>query len=147
MADVPLVPPFSGSLPPFETLRFDLDGILRLLPAAVACGLLGLVTSLSIARALAAQSQQVLDVNRETRGQGLSNLVGAWFSGYLSAGSFTRSALNLQAGATSPLAGVCSALWVALFALLGAGLIARLPLPAMSASILLICWNLVDGRA
>ncbi len=101
MADVPLVPPFSGSLPPFETLRFDLDGILRLLPAAVACGLLGLVTSLSIARALAAQSQQVLDVNRETRGQGLSNLVGAWFSGYLSAGSFTRSALNLQAGATS----------------------------------------------
>lgn len=144
MAGVPLVPPFEGRLPPFTALRFDLDDILRLLPSAVACGLLGLVMSLSIARALATQSQQVLDANRETRGQGLSNLVGAWFSGYLSSGSFTRSALNLQAGAHSPLAGVCSALWVALFALVGAGLIAHIPLPAMAASILLICWNLID---
>lgn len=144
MAGVPLVPPFEGSLPPFTTLRVDLDDILRLLPSAVACGLLGLVMSLSIARALAAQSQQVLDANRETRGQGLSNLVGAWFSGYLSSGSFTRSALNLQAGAHSPLAGVCSAVWVALFALAGARLIAHIPLPAMAASILLICWNLID---
>ncbi len=144
MAGVPLVPPFEGRLPPFTALRFDLDDILRLLPSAVACGLLGLVMSLSIARALATQSQQVLDANRETRGQGLSNLVGAWFSGYLSSGSFTRSALNLQAGARSPLAGVCSALWVALFALVGAGLIAHIPLSAMAASILLICWNLID---
>ncbi|WP_173174877.1 SulP family inorganic anion transporter [Pseudomonas tohonis] len=144
MAGVPLVPPFEGRLPPFTALRFDLDDILRLLPSAVACGLLGLVMSLSIARALATQSQQVLDANRETRGQGLSNLVGAWFSGYLSSGSFTRSALNLQAGAGSPLAGVSSALWVALFALVGAGLIAHIPLPAMAASILLICWNLID---
>ena len=47
MAGVPLVPPFEGRLPPFTALRFDLDDILRLLPSAVACGLLGLVMSLS----------------------------------------------------------------------------------------------------
>ena len=145
--EVARVPPFSGSLPPLANLPLDLDDLLRLLPSAVACGLLGLVTSLSIARALASQSGQVLDANQEARGQGLSNLVGAWFSGYLSAGSFTRSALNLQTGANSPLAGVFSALWVALFALLGARLIAHIPLPAMAASILLICWGLVDIRS
>ncbi|MBT8767359.1 SulP family inorganic anion transporter [Metapseudomonas boanensis] len=143
---VALVPPFIGSLPPLANLQLDFEDLLRLLPSAVACGLLGLVTSLSIARALARQSGQALDANLETRGQGLSNLIGAWFSGYLSAGSFTRSALNLQAGATSPLAGVFSAIWVALFALLGAHLIAHIPLPAMAASILLICWGLVDIR-
>lgn len=137
---------FQGSLPPLATLRFDAEDMLRLLPSAVACGLLGLVTSLSIARALASRSGQVLDVNQETRGQGLSNLVGAWFSGYLSAGSFTRSGLNLQAGAGSPLAGVFSALWVAAFALVGADLIAHIPLPAMAAGILMICWGLLDGR-
>ncbi|MDH4870784.1 SulP family inorganic anion transporter [Pseudomonas sp. BN515] len=146
-AGVPLVQPFSGSLPPLAAIRFDAEDILRLLPSAVACGLLGLVTSLSIARALACQSRQVLDADQECRGQGLSNLIGAWFSGYLSAGSFTRSGLNLQAGAQSPLSGVFSALWVALFALLGASLIAHIPLPAMAASILLICWGLLDGRS
>lgn len=74
-------------------------------------------------------------------------MVGGFFSGYLSAGSFTRSGLNLEAGACSPLAGVFSALWVALFALFGAALIARIPIPSMAASILLICWGLVDRRA
>lgn len=143
-AEVRLVTAFSGSLPPFSPLHFDLETLLRLLPAAVACGMLGLVTSLSIARALASKSQQLLDANQEVRAQGLSNMVGAWFSGSLSAGSFTRSALNLQAGARSPLAGVFSALLVAVFALFGAALIAHIPLPSMAASILLICWGLVD---
>ncbi len=115
-----------------------------LLPAAVACGMLGLVTSLSIARALASKSQQLLDANQEVRAQGLSNLIGPWFGGSLSAGSFTRSALNLQAGACSPMAGVFSALLVALFALFGSRLIAHVPLPGMAAGILLICWGLVD---
>lgn len=144
LGDIALVSAFEGRLPPFSALRFELASVLQLLPAAVACGMLGLVTSLSIARALASRSQQFLDANQEVRAQGLSNLIGPWFSASLSAGSFTRSALNLQSGARSPLAGVFSALLVALFALLGAGLIAHIPLPSMAAGILLICWGLVD---
>jgi len=143
-AGVPLVPAFTGSLPPFSPLSLDPATVIRLLPTAVACGMLGLVTSLSIARTLASRSQQMLNANQEVRAQGLSNMVGAWFSGYLSAGSFTRSGLNLQGGASSPLAGVFSALCVTVFALFGARLIAHIPLPSMAASILLICWGLID---
>src|SRR5471032_1467107 len=137
---------FIGRLPPFSALPLDLETILRLLPSAVAVGMLGLVTSLSIARSLSARSQQLLDANQEVRAQGLSNIVGAFFSGSLSAGSFTRSGLSYEAGACSPLAGVFSALWVALFAIFGAALIAHIPIPAMAGSILLIAWGLVDHR-
>nr|WP_314492724.1 SulP family inorganic anion transporter [uncultured Pseudomonas sp.] len=145
---VPRVPAFNGQLPPLSPLPLlDVELILRLLPSAVAVGMLGLVTSLSIARSLSARSEQLVDADREIRGQGLSNMVGPLFSGYLSAGSFTRSGLNLDAGARSPMAGVFSALWVGLFALVGAGLIAHLPIPAMAGSILLICWGLLDLRA
>lgn len=144
---VQLVNAFVGKLPPFSSLPLDLDAILRLLPSAVAVGMLGLVTSLSIARSLSARSQQLIDANQEVRAQGLSNMVGALFSGYLSSGSFTRSALSYEAGACSPLAGVFSALWVALFAVAGATLIAHIPIPAMAGCILLICWGLVDHRA
>lgn len=146
---VALVSSFVGKLPPFSPLPMDLDMLLRLLPSAVAVGMLGLVTSLSslsIARSLSARSQQLLDANQEVRAQGLSNIVGGFFSGYLSAGSFTRSGLSYEAGACSPLAGVFSAAWVALFALFGAALIAHIPIPSMAASILLICWGLVDHR-
>ncbi|WP_323159627.1 SulP family inorganic anion transporter [Pseudomonas fluorescens] len=143
---VHLVSAFVGRLPPFSGLPLDMDLILRLLPSAVAVGMLGLVTSLSIARSISARSQQLLDANQEVRAQGLSNMVGAFFSGSLSAGSFTRSGLSYEAGACSPLAGVFSALWVALFAIFGAGLIAHIPIPAMAGSILLIAWGLVDHR-
>ncbi|WP_439820383.1 SulP family inorganic anion transporter [Pseudomonas sp. HLG18] len=143
---VHLVSAFVGRLPPFSGLPLDMDLILRLLPSAVAVGMLGLVTSLSIARSISARSQQLLDANQEVRAQGLSNIVGAFFSGSLSAGSFTRSGLSYEAGACSPLAGVFSALWVALFAIFGAGLIAHIPIPAMAGSILLIAWGLVDHR-
>ncbi|QXI38547.1 SulP family inorganic anion transporter [Pseudomonas xantholysinigenes] len=144
---VPRVPAFVGQLPPFSPLPLlDVELILRLLPSAVAVGMLGLVTSLSIARSLSARSEQLIDANQEIRAQGLSNIIGALFSGYLSSGSFTRSGLSYDAGARSPLAGVFSALWVALFAVAGAGLIAHLPIPAMAGSILLICWGLVDHR-
>lgn len=137
---------FVGQLPPFSTLPTDPALILRLLPSAVAVGMLGLVTSLSIARSIATRSQQLLDANQEVRAQGLSNIVGAFFSGSLSAGSFTRSGLSYEAGACSPLAGVFSALWVALFAVTGAQLIAQIPIPAMAGSILLISWGLIDHR-
>ncbi|MGN8123063.1 SulP family inorganic anion transporter [Pseudomonas sp. 22082] len=143
---VQLVSAFVGRLPPFSGLPLDMDLILRLLPSAVAVGMLGLVTSLSIARSISARSQQLLDANQEVRAQGLSNIVGAFFSGSLSAGSFTRSGLSYEAGACSPLAGVFSAVWVALFAIFGAGLIAHIPIPAMAGSILLIAWGLVDHR-
>jgi SulP family sulfate permease len=143
---VKLVSAFVGRLPPFSSLPLDLDLILRLLPSAVAVGMLGLVTSLSIARSLSARSQQLLDANQEVRAQGFSNMVGAFFSGSLSAGSFTRSGLSYDAGACSPLAGFFSALWVALFAIFGAALIAHIPIPAMAGSILLIAWGLVDHR-
>lgn len=99
---VKLVSAFTGRLPPFSPLPLDLDMILRLLPSAVAVGMLGLVTSLSIARSLSARSEQLLDANQEVRAQGLSNIVGAFFSGYLSSGSFTRSGLSYEAGACSP---------------------------------------------
>ena len=91
---VQLVSAFVGRLPPFSPLPLDLELILRLLPSAVAVGMLGLVTSLSIARSLSARSQQLLDANQEVRAQGLSNMIGAFFSGSLSAGSFTRSGLS-----------------------------------------------------
>ena len=72
---VQLVSAFVGRLPPFSPLPLDLELILRLLPSAVAVGMLGLVTSLSIARSLSARSEQLLDANQEVRAQGLSNMV------------------------------------------------------------------------
>jgi SulP family sulfate permease len=108
------------SLPPladFPLLNFSL--MVDLFSGVLAVSAIGLVESIAISRSIASQSGQRLDSNQEFIGQGLSNLIGGIFSGYSVSGSFTRSAINFDASARSPLAGVFSGIFVliAMFAL------------------------------
>ena len=92
--------------------------MLRLLPSAVAVGMLGLVTSLSIARSLSARSQQLLDANQEVRAQGLSNIVGGFFPATCqpdhspARASVTRRApVRRWRGVFGPVGGVIRVIW------------------------------------
>ncbi|NYS78278.1 MULTISPECIES: SulP family inorganic anion transporter [Halomonadaceae] len=141
---VNLVGALPGSLPPLTLPDLSPDNLRQLSSGAFAIALLGLIEALSIARAIALRSHQVIDGNQEFIGQGLSNIVGGFFSCYASSGSFTRSGANYDAGARSPLAAIFAAVILALILVLLPGLTAYLPLPAMAGSILLIAWNLID---
>ncbi|MEO7937783.1 MAG: SulP family inorganic anion transporter, partial [Burkholderiaceae bacterium] len=79
-------------------------------------------------------------------GQGLSNLTGAFFSGYVSSGSFNRSGLNFDAGARTPLAAVFSAVFLLLIVLFLAPLARYLPVPAMAGILFIVAWGLIDFR-
>lgn len=125
---VRVVSAFVGHLPPFSPLPLDLELILKLLPTAVAVGMLGLVNSLSIARSLSARSQQMLNANQEVRARGAVEHGRLAVLRLPVSRIFTRAALSYEAGARSPLAGVFSALWVALFAVAGASLISHIPI-------------------
>ena len=93
--------PLPTGLPPLTLPHFGLWS--TLLPAAMACAVLSLVESSSVARTLAARSGQRLDMATEFAGQGLANIAAAFSGGYPVSGSLARSALNQQAGAQSRL--------------------------------------------
>ena len=99
---------------------------------------------MSIARAIAARSEQRINGDQEFIGQGLSNMVGSFFSSYAGSGSFTRSGINYQAGARTPMAAIFAALMLAVVLLVVAPLTAYLPMPAMAGIILLVAYNLID---
>jgi len=125
---------------------FSIGALHRLTPKALAVALIGLIEALSIARSIAAHSRQQIDGNQEFIGQGLSNVVGSFFSSYAGSGSFTRSAINYQAGAMTPLSAVFSAVFLALILLLVAPLTAYLPIAAMGGVILLVAFNLINVK-
>ena len=131
--------PFDPSLP-----SFDPATIRRLMPNALALALLGLIEAVSIGRALAFRSAQRIDGNQEFLGQGLSNLFGAFASCYASSGSFTRSAINYEAGARTPLSAVLSAVFLLIIMMLVAPYARYLPISAMGGMILLVGWNMID---
>src|SRR5690606_28632809 len=99
--------------------------------------------AISIAKAMAARSGQRVDANREFIGQGLSNMVGGFFSSYVSCGSLNRSLPNLESGARTPLAAVFSALLLVALVAVSAPLLAAIPLAAISGLLLLVAWSLL----
>jgi len=115
-----------------------------LLGIAFALTIVALGQSISIAKAVAARSGQHIDANREFRGQGLSNIVGGFFSCYVSCGSLNRSLPNLQAGARTPLAAVFASLWLLLLLASTGPLLALIPKPAIAALLVLVAWALLD---
>ncbi|KAA0012829.1 SulP family inorganic anion transporter [Billgrantia pellis] len=136
-----------AGLPPLTAPELTLDTLRMLTPGAIALGLLGLVEAAAIARAFAARSGERLDSNQEFIGQGLSNMGGAFFSAYVSSGSFTRSGLNASAGARSPLAAVLAALFLIPMVLVAAPLLHHVPMSAMAGLLLLVAAKLIDWHS
>ncbi len=141
---IDLVGEIPAGLPPFTVPDFSFATIRTIAPEAFAVALLGLIEAVSISRAIASKSHQRIDGNQEFIGQGLSNIVGSFFSSYAGSGSFTRSGLNYESGAQTPLSAIFSAGFLLLVLLLIAPLTAYLPIAAMGGVILMVAYNLID---
>lgn len=141
---VTLVGAIPRSLPPLSMPDFSFETIKVMAPEAFAIALLGLVEAVSIARSVASKSKQQIDGSQEFIGQGLSNIVGSFFSSYAGSGSFTRSGINYDAGAKTPFSAIFSSLFLLTIVLLIAPVTAYLPIASMGASILLVAYNLVN---
>lgn len=131
-------------LPPLSWPDLTEATITQLMPIAFAISMLSLTEALSIGRALALKTDQRIDSNQEIIGQGMSNLLGSFFSAYPSSGSFNRSGLNLEAGARTPLAAVFSAVLLLVIMQVFAPMAMYLPLPAMAGVLFLVAWGLID---
>ena len=135
-----------ASLPPLSAPALDGESIRAVASGVVAVTLLALTEAVSIARALAARSGQHVDGNQEFVGQGMSNLAGAFFSGYVATGSFNRSGVNYSAGAKTPLAAVMAGAFLLLIVLLVAPWARFLPNAAMAGILFLVAWGLIDFK-
>ncbi len=141
---VTMVGKIPAQLPPFGLPDLSFSSIKLLASEAFAVALLGLIEAVSISRSIASKSHQRIDGNQEFIGQGLSNIVGSFFSSYAGSGSFTRSGVNYSAGAVTPLSAIFSALFLVLIVFAVAPLSAHLPIAAMGGVILVVAYNLID---
>lgn len=143
---IKLVGEIPAQLPPFSYPEFSIATIKMLAPEAFAVALLGLIEAVSISRAIATKSNQRIDSNQEFIGQGVSNIFGSFLSSYAGSGSFTRSGINYEAGAKTPLSAIFAAICLMGIVLLVAPLTAYLPIAAMGGIILLVAYNLIDFK-
>jgi len=143
-ASVAQVGRIPSPIPTFQIPKMEWDQLADLLGIAFALSIVALGQSISIAKALGVRSGQTIDPNKEFWGQGLSNIVGGFFSSYVSCGSLNRSLPNHEAGAKTPLAAVASAIILIIaIASFGAAL-SYLPMAGIAALLILVAWALFD---
>lgn len=124
----------------------NLKTFMKLLPTAIIISLLGFMEAIAIAKAMAAQTGQKLDPNQELIGQGLANILGSFGGSYTVSGSFSRSAVNLQAGAVSGISSVVTSLVVVLTLYFFTPLLYHLPQATLAAVIMMAVIGLVNVK-
>jgi MFS superfamily sulfate permease-like transporter len=133
-----------AGLPKFGVPKLDAGMVFRLLPIAVIISLLGFMEAISIAKAMAAKTGQRLDPNQELIGQGIANIIGSMGKSFPVSGSFSRSAVNIQAGALTGMSSVFTSLTVLIVLQFFTPLLYYLPQSVLAAVIMMAVIGLIN---
>ena len=125
----------------------SLDALQTLAVPAVVLTLIGMVQIITISQALAIKRRERIDPNRELVGLGAANIVAAFYGGMPVGGGVSRSAVNISAGAQSPLASIVSALTLLGIVAIGTHWFARLPLAVLAANIVIAAISMIDLKS
>ena len=144
---VPVVGEIPAGLPSLVWQTPDTGALRSLLIPAVLISLVTFVESVSIAQSLARRKRQSINPDRELLGLGAANLGSGLTGGFAVAGGFSRSSVNIEAGANTPLAGVIAAVMIAGILLTVAPLFAYLPQVMLAVVIIVAVVPLIDLRS
>ena len=130
-------------LPAISIPDFNFDIISQLATSAIVISLVGFMEAISIAKAMAARTRDRLDANQELVGQGLSNITSGLFSGYPVSGSFSRSAVNINAGARTGFSSIITGIVVGITLLFLTPLLYHLPQATLASVIIIAVLGLI----
>ncbi len=134
-------------IPPLALPTFSLSTLNQLIQPAIAIALLGAIESLLSARVADAAIDDRHDPNQELMAQGLANIVAPLFGGFAATGAIARTSTNVRAGGRSPFSGIFHALTLLLVVVIAAPAAIYVPLPALSAILMLVSWNMGEWHA
>ncbi len=136
-----------SGFPPIQLPFWNLDLVIQLLPGATMIAMVSFVESLSIAQATAIKQRSNLNSNQELIALGAANLSAGISYGFPVTGSLSRTVINADAGAKTPMAGILSSLFIVAVSLYFTGFFTNLPLTVLAATIIVSIWKLVDFQA
>ncbi len=133
--------------PSLTVPAFSMDDLTQIIPVVLVISLVGYMESIAIAKAIANKKQYKVDSNQELIGLGAANIGGAFFQSFPVTGGLSRTAVNNQAGAETPLAAIISAILVALTVAFLTPLFYFLPKSVLAAIIIVAVSTLFDVNA
>lgn len=149
LGEVLTIRPLPQGLPAFMIPDFgllDAQQMEAILGGALALSLLGLMEVYAISKSLGGRVGDRVSGHRELVVQGMTNTVSSFFQCIPGSASFSRSALNFQAGAQTQFSGVIAAVFVAVVFLSLAPLARYVPMSSLAAVLFVVALGLIDWR-
>lgn len=140
-----IVKDIPNALPHFQWINLDWEIVQKLLPMALMIAIISFISSIATAKIIQAEhsKEYQLDSNQELIAFGVANIVGAFFQSYPTAGGFSRSAVNDQAGAKTGVASLVSASLIIITLLFLTHLFYFLPKTILASIILVAVFKLI----
>jgi sulfate permease, SulP family len=136
----------SSELPTFAWPTFTWETARFLLVPASTLALLGAIESLLCARVADGMTGDRHNPNQELMAQGIANVVTPFFGGMPATGTIARTVVNINSGATSPVAGMVHSVTLVGVILIAAPLASNVPLATLAAILLFVAWNMGEWR-
>tara|TARA_R110002153_G_scaffold52597_5_gene147389 strand:- start:11598 stop:13289 length:1692 start_codon:yes stop_codon:yes gene_type:complete len=125
-------------------LSFEL--IKLLLPSAITIAILGSLESLLCSVVADGMTGKKHNSNDELIGQGIGNIIAPLFGGIPATAAIARTAANIKAGGSTPLASVVHGLFVLGAILALTPLLAYIPMASMAALLIVVAWNMSEAK-
>ncbi len=123
---------------------FNFAAVQALALPAFFIAIIGYVESVSVGRTLAAKRNQKILPNQELLALGGANVTAGLFGAFPVTGGFSRSVVNYDAGAQTQMAGIFTAIGIALASLFLTQYLYYLPIAMLAATIIVAVLSLVD---
>ncbi len=138
------IEPLTRSLPSLHLPELTVEPIRSFFGPAIAIGFMGAVEAIAIGKSLAARAGHNFDASRQLIGEGLCNVGAAFVGGFASSGSFSRTAVNHEAGAVTRMSCILSGVLVLVIVILFAPQANLIPIAALAGTLVHIGIKLVD---
>src|SRR5699024_6075701 len=123
---------------------FNAETLQIIFPYSLSMAIVGLVESLLTAKIVDDATDSFSNKNRESRGQGIANIIAGFFGGMGGCAMIGQSVINVRSGANSRLS-TFTAGTVLIFLIIGlGGLVVQIPMPILAGIMVMVSIGTVD---
>lgn len=134
------------ALPHFliPSVPFNFETLQIIFPYSLSMAIVGLVESLLTAKIVDDATDSFSNKNKESRGQGIANIITGFFGGMGGCAMIGQSVINVKSGANSRLSTFTAGVFLIFLIIVLGGLVVQIPMPILAGIMVMVSIGTVD---
>ncbi|OLS37048.1 sodium-independent anion transporter [Alkalihalophilus pseudofirmus] len=125
-------------------IPLNLETLMIILPYSLALAIVGLLESLLTANIVDDMTDTESDKNKESRGQGIANIVSGFFGGMAGCAMIGQSVINVKSGGSGRLSALVAGVFLMFLIIVLGGLVVQIPMAALVGVMFMVSFSTFD---